>query len=240
MSKTKLLTLALFLFVTGISLNHSSPTTQVKGAAIAIATPTLNPASTVSPAYTVTRVIDGDTIELNTGERVRYIGIDTPETNECFYSEATKQNQNLVLGKQVKLEKDISQTDKYGRLLRYVWIDDVFVNDYLIRQGFAHAATFPPDIKYQDQFTASQREAVSQNRGLWKTCVENSSPTPPPISDTNCPIKGNINAAGEKIYHLPGCKSYSKTQIDTNKGERWFCSETDAASTGWRRASNCN
>jgi len=128
---------------------------------------------------TVIRVIDGDTIEVNlegSVYKVRYIGIDTPETVhpsqpvECFGKEASDKNSELVEGKIVRLEKDVSETDIYGRLLRYVWVGDIFVNDYLVRQGYAYASTYPPDVKYADQFAQAQREAEENNRGLWAIC----------------------------------------------------------------------
>jgi len=94
----------------------------------------------------VTRVIDGDTIEVSiAGEsyKVRYIGIDTPELDDkrpkfcALAQEATRYNRELVKGKTVRLEKDISETDQYGRLLRYVYVGDIFVNAELVRQGLA-------------------------------------------------------------------------------------------------------
>lgn len=115
----------------------------------------------------VTRVIDGDTIELASGEKVRYIGIDTPERGECFFQEAKIANEELVLNKKVRLVKDVSQIDKYGRLLRYVYIDDIFVNEYLVKQGYAMVATYPPDVAYVDSFVKAQQEAQNNNRGFW-------------------------------------------------------------------------
>jgi micrococcal nuclease len=109
---------------------------------------------------------------------VRYIGIDTPELVdpqkqvECFAQQAKDENQRLAEGKTVQLEKDISEKDKYGRLLRYVFVDSIFVNDYLIRQGFAHASTYPPDVVYQEQFRQAQTEAGENNRGLWESCSQ--------------------------------------------------------------------
>ena len=105
---------------------------------------------------TVTRVIDGDTIEVNLEGliyRVRYIGIDTPEIGEPCADEATEANRQLVEGKTVWLEKDISETDKYGRLLRYVYVDDIFVNEELVRLGLALPSSYPPDMKYDDTFS---------------------------------------------------------------------------------------
>jgi endonuclease YncB( thermonuclease family) len=86
----------------------------------------------------VSRVIDGDTVELGDGSRVRYIGMDTPETaGDCYNREATARNIELVLNRVVQLEKDVSETDQYGRLLRYVYVDGVMVNEVLVREGYA-------------------------------------------------------------------------------------------------------
>ncbi|MDH7476388.1 MAG: thermonuclease family protein [Microgenomates group bacterium] len=135
----------------------------------------------------VIRVIDGDTIVLENNQKLRYIGIDAPETVnpkkeiECFGKEASEKNRQLVEGKYVYLEKDVSETDKYGRLLRYVWLKDqdnatgeaLFVNDYLVSQGFAFAATFPPDVKYAKRFLEAEKEARNHRRGLWSSCSIN-------------------------------------------------------------------
>ncbi len=118
----------------------------------------------------VTRVVDGDTIEIEGGRRVRYIGIDTPETTECFGNTATDENSRLVSGKTVRLVSDISDKDAYGRLLRYVYAGDVFVNDTLVRQGFAAAEPIKPDIQYASQFLTAQNEAKQENRGVWQAC----------------------------------------------------------------------
>lgn len=183
----------------------------------------------------VVRVVDGDTVEIEGGQKIRYIGIDTPEstkTLDCFGREATAKNRDLVDGKIIRIEKDVSQTDKYGRLLRYVWIDQMLVNDYLVRQGYAYASSYPPDIKYQDQLTEAQKEARENNRGLWAGCQTGSSQP----QDSNCQIKGNISSSGEKIYHLPGQKYYEKTIIDESRGERWFCTQEEAIDALWRKS----
>ena len=118
----------------------------------------------------VARVIDGDSVELTNKQELRYVGINAPEYNICFGKEAMEENKRLIDGKTVRLEKDVSQNDKYGRLLRYVYVGDIFVNDYLVRQGFARTATFPPDVKYVDQFRLAEQEARENNRGLWSGC----------------------------------------------------------------------
>lgn len=199
----------------------------------------------------VLRVIDGDTIEIEGGERVRYIGIDTPETVDprkpvqCFGVEASKKNKETVENKMVRLEKDITDRDKYNRLLRYVWLGDIFVNLELVRQGFAHSYSYPPDVKYQDLFVKAQEEAREAKRGLWDSCPAQlpakteTTALQEKDSGGSCLIKGNISSSGEKIYHLPDCGSYTKTQIDEARGEKWFCAESEALAVGWRKALNC-
>ena len=118
----------------------------------------------------VTQVIDGDTINIEGGYRVRYIGIDTPEIRpvaEAYGLEAWQVNRQLVEGKEVRLERDVSETDKYGRLLRYVYVDDVFVNAELVRLGLAEAKAYPPDIKYQEYLEELEGEARAAGRGMW-------------------------------------------------------------------------
>ncbi len=145
--------------------------------------PPITPPTNQSATTKVTRVIDGDTVELENKQKVRYIGIDTPELHdprkpvECFAKEAFEKNKQLVEGKEIKLEKDVSDKDKYGRLLRYVFIQQeatstpLFVNEYLVREGYAHASTFPPDVKYAELFKQAQQEAMSEEKGLWKKCI---------------------------------------------------------------------
>ncbi|OIQ03729.1 MAG: hypothetical protein AUK58_01590 [Candidatus Moranbacteria bacterium CG2_30_41_165] len=128
---------------------------------------------------TVKRVVDGDTIEMENGEKVRYIGINTPESVdprraiECFGKEASAYNKNLVEGKEVRLVKDVSDRDKYGRLLRFVYLENgTFVNELLVREGYAFVASYPPDISKQDIFRTAEIVAKKEGRGLWSetTC----------------------------------------------------------------------
>ncbi len=119
------------------------------------------------PEFRVTRVIDGDTIVLSNGERVRYIGVDTPERDEPFYLIARKFNRDLVEGRQIRIELDIQERDRYGRLLGYVYVDTLFVNATLVRDGMAVVATYPPNVKYVSLFTSLQKQARSNGLGLW-------------------------------------------------------------------------
>lgn len=126
---------------------------------------------------TVRRVVDGDTVVLTNDERVRYIGIDTPEDTsqvEPFGPEATEFNERLVEGLDVGLEKDESERDRYGRLLRYVWVGDVMVNAELVREGYAEAREYLPDTRYTACFEALEAEARAEGRGMWAVVT----PTP--------------------------------------------------------------
>ena len=144
----------------------------------AIPTVEASPSGTPAPMHggvlkTVVSVVDGDTIKIEGGEIVRYIGMNTPETVapgrdiECMGREASGKNKDLVQGKIVELEKDVSERDRYGRLLRYIWIGDTLINEVLVRSGFASVATYPPDVKYMSKFIEAQRLAVSEKKGLW-------------------------------------------------------------------------
>lgn len=123
--------------------------------------------------FKVTKVIDGDTIEIEGGQKVRYIGMDTAEMDDknpvklCYAQKAFEKNKELVEGKEIRLEKDVSEKDKYGRLLRYVFVGDIFVNDYLVRNGFANAVTYPPDVKHEEQFQQAEKEAREKKSGFW-------------------------------------------------------------------------
>ena len=124
--------------------------------------------------YRVKRVIDGDTIELANGEKVRLIGVDTPETKhphkpvEYFGEEADRFTKKMVEGKKVRLEFDWQERDRYGRLLAYVYLTDgTFVNAEIIKQGYGHAYTKYP-FKYLEEFRQYEREARENKIGLWK------------------------------------------------------------------------
>ena len=127
----------------------------------------------ITNEYKVKRVVDGDTFEIESGEKVRLIGIDAPEsvaTNKldgCLGEESAEFLRSLVEGKVVKLEPDKSNMDKYQRLLRYVWIDEKFVNNELVANGFAVSYAYKPDIKYQEIFNKTQDEARSKKIGIW-------------------------------------------------------------------------
>jgi len=213
--------------------------------------------------YPVSSVVDGDTVKININGKVetfRLIGLDTPETVDprkdvqCFGVEASNKAKELLTGKKVRIETDSSQGtyDKYNRSLGYIYLESgLFYNKYMIEQGYAHEYTYGTPYKYQAEFKTAQKSAQTNKLGFWatNTCNGNTTTsatvTTPETAPTSgatgsCTIKGNIGSTKEKIYHMVGCGSYTKTVIDESKGEKWFCSEQEAISAGWRKALNCN
>ena len=124
--------------------------------------------STSTGGVRVGRVVDGDTIVLADGRRVRYVGVDTPERGEPFYQEATAYNRRLVDGARVHLLKERSDKDRFGRLLRHVIAGDILVSAELVREGLAVAKRYKPDVKFADCFDALMEEAQADRRGLWR------------------------------------------------------------------------
>ena len=205
------------------------------------------PANTI-PAL-ITRIVDGDTFDAiidGKEERVRLILVDTPETVhpskpvEPFGPEASEFAKQMLEGKEVHLELDVSERDRYGRVLAYVWIGDRMFNEMLLEKGLARVAVFPPNVKYVDRFRQIEKEAQRKGIGIWSiedyARQETSSATNNTASKTssNCDepkIKGNINSKGEKIYHVPGGQFY-----DVTIPEEMFCTEEEAQAAGYRKS----
>lgn len=207
-------------------------------------------ASGLGPSLRVKGVSDGDTIKVRLKgrtERVRLIGIDTPElgrdgaADQCHAREAKRQMKKLVQGKRVRLKRDSTQAnrDKYGRLLRYVYTAKGRrdVGKVLINRGHGREYTYRNrKYKHRSSYRAAERRARKAGRGLWSSCDDDSSDDGSTTPPGACVIKGNIASSGEKIYHVPGQQHYDETVVTTSKGERWFCTETEAVEAGWRRS----
>lgn len=116
----------------------------------------------------VERVIDGDTVALHSGERVRLLGINTPERGQKLWDEAKTALESMVLGKQIVLETDVEDKDKYGRLLRWVLIDDTLVNLEMVRLGFA-STLFYQDTRYKAELLEAEAKAIESGIGIWET-----------------------------------------------------------------------
>ncbi len=180
----------------------------------------------------ISRVIDGDTVELAGGEKVRYIGIDTPELGSpsrwgVLALRARELNQSLVLGRRVWLGIDESERDRYGRLLRYVFIvpqdggAKVFINAELVRLGLARSLPLAPDLRHAPLFRRLERKAREQGRGIWSE--EDSK------ASSSLPIVGNIRS---HIYHRPGGLYYERMRRSPYRV--LFKNEQEAQAAGYR------
>lgn len=196
-----------------------------------------------SYAVKVISVTDGDTIRVRYQGRstpVRLIGLNAPEINpkQCYGTQATSRMKQLTRGGTVYIKADGSQgnRDKYNRLLRHVYTPGGTSTALkMIDGGYAREYTYNRRYAGQSAHLRAQASARSAKRGLWGSCAVKPRPKPP-TTTSSCKIKGNISSSGERIYHVPGGRSYAVTQIDTSKGERWFCTEKQAVNAGWRKA----
>lgn len=197
---------------------------------IPVQTPTIPPAGEYG---VVIDIVDGDTIGVQIDGsyyRVRYIGMNTTEVGEPCSIEGTQANAALVAGKTVRLEKDVSETDRYGRLLRYIYVDDVFVNAELVRLGIAEAADYPPDITYSGLFHQLQAEAYDAGIGCHATGVFG---TEGIVTVQNTPV---IVAPTTVLAQTSDCdcnrgNSYNCRNFETHP-EAQACYETCLAATG--------
>jgi micrococcal nuclease len=210
-------------------------------------------AGTIPPVQLahMVRVIDGDTFEVENGERVRLGDIDAPELGECGGDMASDELTELLTGKKLLLKKDVEDKDNFGRSVRFVNIlnttgDNIFVNRYLVENGYAKYANSKNNT-YSKEIIKSESNAQARNAGIWKDCIATSTrstarrqePNVPP-TNPKCDIKGNISAIGlGKIYILPHCANYDNTHIDPAKGEGYFCTEEEAMNAGFKKADGC-
>ena len=203
-------------------------------------------------AVEITEVIDGDTVKIiyeGQETTVRYLLVDTPETNHPWFGEqplgkeATERNRELIeQAQQIEIEFDAGDRfDDYDRLLAYFYADGESIQQQLLEEGFARVAyVFPPNTRYVEEFRDAEAEAKDAEIGIWE--YENYSTDRGFNEDAykqteadgmndegDCRIKGNINRSGNKIYHMPGAPSYEGTNP-----EQWFCTEQEARDAGFR------
>jgi micrococcal nuclease len=198
----------------------------------------------------VVGIVDGDTIKVRVNgvtERVRVIGIDTPElaSKDCFAQQASSRMQSLVQSKSVRLVADPTQADRdrYGRLLRHVQLaDGRSVAQLLIAGGFGTEYTYDRAYAGQAAYRRAEEAARTAHLGIWSSgCLSGAAAAgaagtgaAAATGKQGCTIKGNIASDGDRIYHLPGQQYYDVTVITESKGERWFCTEAEAVAAGWR------
>lgn len=190
----------------------------------------------------VLRVIDADTFDIDDA-RVRLFGIDAPEMGQPCVS----QGQEWDCGRWARdMVRDrfegqwavctVKDVDRYDRLVASCQVDGVDLGEVIVSEGWAWAY-----LRYSSQYELDEKAAAVTERGLW--AVEIARPADyraalaagPDAPDPGCAIKGNISDGG-RIYHVPGSRDYARTSINTNRGERWFCSAAQAEAAGWRAA----
>ncbi len=221
------------------ALFASNPTTAAVERDFPTSTPTIDVTPVLQPSETgesepkrevayVIQVIDGDTIEVFLNEqalRVRYIGIDCPEIGMPNFDGAAEANRRLVEGQIVELERDITDIDQYGRLLRYVYLqNELLINAELVKLGFAHAVVYPPDVKYQELLSDAEREAQAAGVGLWA-----------PIVATETPVS---TVLVDQIVIDSTCSQFNAPGNDNdNKNEEYVCLVNQSMElvdmTGW-------
>lgn len=178
----------------------------------------------------VTRIIDGDTFDVEGNTRIRLAGADAPEYPKGCLSEQSKiRLSELILGKSVEIEE--VEKDSFGRTVAFVFQDDLSIDQTVVSEGLAKAAS-ENESEYSSLLLGREDEAQKAKRGIWSDlCTQPSKP--------ECKIKGNTRKGIGKIYHLPDCYNYDKIVINENDGDEWFCSETQAQSWGFRKSSDC-
>jgi micrococcal nuclease len=199
------------------------------------------PAPELVSAY-VTRVIDGDTIEVSlpdgSVEKVRLIGVDTPESvhpdksrNVPYGDIASAFTKDHLSGKTVGLEFDVQERDKYGRLLAYVYLGDIMFNELLVSEGHASVSTYPPNVKYVERFTAGQLAARNAGLGQWGY-------TPPEESAPDESAGGEyIGSARSYKFHYTDCVWGQKI---TSNNAVYFASRDEAIAAGFAPCKVCN
>jgi len=165
----------------------------------------------INNLYNVTRIIDGDTIEIETGERVRLICINTPEQGEKGYSKAANYLEDLILDENVKLVKDISETDRYGRLLRYIYLEDgTFVNKLIVYEGYGESYPYSPDTSLCPEISEAEDRAKSLEIGIWE---EGNSPNSSSSCGGNVYNCGDFSTCSEVMEVFSSC-SYDVNYLD--------------------------
>jgi len=200
----------------------------------------------------VIRVVDGDTLEVEFNgktEKVRLIGVDTPESVHPDVSKnvpegktASEFTKSKLEGKEIELEFDVQERDQYGRLLAYVWYNGEMFNKVLLQEGYARVATYPPNVKYVDEFTEIQKVARENNKGFWNNNTFNGEviedDTTSSIDNTSIKTEGKyVGSTESNKYHYPTCRYAEKIK---EENQIWFDTIEEAEQQGYEPCGVCN
>lgn len=181
--------------------------------------------------FTVSRVIDGDTIVVDNNQEIRLMSVNAPEIKLCGGQQSKDFLEKLILGKQVRLNGQLN--DHFGRLLALVYLDGQLVNKTLISAGWARF-TSTASVESENLKSAFAK-AKADKIGIFSSlCLQDLNP-----SNSKCNIKGN-NREGKKTYFYPGCGNYSNVFVELDQGDAWFCSQPDAVAAGFTKSANCH
>lgn len=182
------------------------------------------------PAYSVMRVIDGDTFETTEKQLIRLASVNSPELEYCGGPEAKRALEKKLLNHPVYLK--VLYRDPYYRLISLVYTDDGYINEEMVREGYGSYHLTGKSA--QNSLLAVAQEARTAKRGIHgKPCTQTEN-----ISTPSCNIKANVNQ--DKIYYIPDCFQYKNTVVELYKGDKWFCTEAEAQKAGFRKAKQCN
>ncbi|MDO8609547.1 MAG: thermonuclease family protein [bacterium] len=179
----------------------------------------------------VTRVIDGDTFDIDNGERIRILEIDAPELPKgCMSSDAKDRLDNLVSGKAISYEQ--VGKDNFGRILAYVYVNKLFINEIIIEEGLAFYYKPTQETPKSLSLQKLEEKAKLAGRGIWSSLCQ--------TKKDGCVIKGNYRSSDNtRIYHTPDCYNYDKITIKPGTTDRWFCTEIEAQTAGFRKSLDC-
>ncbi len=185
----------------------------------------------IDPSEKVIEVIDGDTFRIGNRQTIRFYSVDAPEIGNCYGEEAKEALTKKILGRKVIIKSP--RTDYYKRVQAYVYLDGEFINEYMVKNGFAmeHGEGTPET----DIVMKANTFAKENKLGIYS---EECSPSVP--KNKNCVIKGQIPyGEDKKVYLLPSCRNYGQSVVERFRGEDWFCSEKEAINAGFAKYTYC-
>lgn len=179
----------------------------------------------------VSKVVDGDTIDASDGERIRFYEINAPEyPKDCLGVDAKTRMEDLVLNKKIQYEK--IGKDNFGRILAYVYLDKLLINEVMTEEGLAYFEKGKTNTENSLLIEQSQGKAKLAGRGVWSSFCQ--------TKKEGCNIKGNYRPADNtRIYHTPDCYNYDRITIKPGTTDNWFCNEGEAKNAGFRKSNDC-